>query len=164
MWGLWKLCYSDRRRQFSLENRKTEISLRLRANIFADHFSKPALHCLSELIVVNRFLADDEAPAAVPDVQPFRCGGGNAARAIEARTRTQFDERSALRQPDRLFVFDPHQRRALIILEHTNRADRDPVSCCRLADNSPLSGRTNQGDHQNGGGYSRHDEEGLFQS
>lgn len=133
------------------------------ADVVADQINEAALGSLSKLIVVGGLLADHESSTVVATVEPFRARYGTATGAIKTHSCAQFDEWAALRKLGRVSVFDPHQRRALIVSEYTDGTDGDLVAGFGLSDRLPFSGSTNECHYQDGReGYSE-DKEGLFQ-
>src|SRR5271157_986094 len=144
----------------------TEPLLCLAANALADHLREAALEVFAELVVAAGFLADHAPTAAVARVEPFRGRGGDAIRAVEAHAGAHLDERPALRQLRRLFVFHADQGDALVAFEYANGTDGDSVSGFGLSNGAPVSGGQHcQADYQH---RSQHDcgedEEGLFQA
>lgn len=129
------------------------LSLHLAADVLADQVDEAALRALAKLIVMRGLLAHHEASAMVAGVEPFCCGCGGAAAAVETYARAHFDERSALRKFCRFLVLDPNQRHALIVLQHAHGTDRDRIAGFRLADGSPVAGREYHGDHEYRGEY-----------
>ena len=135
------------------------------ANALANQFGKSALRILAELIVMRSLLADDEAPAVVACVEPFRGRGGDAAGAVEAHSRPHLDERSALRKFRGFFVLDANQRHPLIALEHPHRADGNFVAGFGLSDTAPLSRCQQQTHHKYRRQHDRGEyDESFFQS
>jgi hypothetical protein len=112
---------------------------------------------------VGGLLADDESSAVVATVEPFRGRYGTAASAIKTHSCAQFDEWAALGKLGRVSVFDPHQRRALIVSEYADGTDGDLVPGFGLSDGLPFSGGTNECHYQDGREDYREDEEGFFQ-
>ena len=118
--------------------------------MIVDQFCEAALGALPKLVVVRGFLADHEASASIARLEPDGCGRRGSTAAIEAYPRAHLDERSALREFGRFFVFDAYQGQALVVLEDANGADRDLVSSFSLPDGVPVSGSQNQTDHKHG--------------
>ncbi len=141
------------------------ISLALAADVFAHHGHEPALWILTELVVVGGFLADDEAPAAIARIKPFRGWGGGATGAVKTHARTHFNERPALRQMCRFFEFNPHQREPLIVLENANGTNRHFIAGFGLPNGAPIPGRKYyQAQQEHGRQYdSAKNDKGFFQ-
>jgi hypothetical protein len=138
--------------------------LRLAAHTLADQIDEAALGRFAKLIVIFRFLADNETTAVVTAVEPFRCGSGETVGAVKPDSRAHFDKRSALRQLRRLFEFPTHQSRSLIILENTDRAHRDFVAGFGLSDRAPVSGSQKEAHCKYRGEHHRSYKKGLFQN
>ncbi len=117
---------------------------------------------LAKLIIMRRLLADHIPATAVPGVEPDRSRRGRSGAAVEAHPRPHLDKRAALRQLRLLFVFHSHQRAALIVLQHTDRAHGNPVASSGLADDAPLSRRKKQTRRQDWRKHDGNDKERFF--
>src|SRR3954453_19804288 len=113
--------------------------LGLAADVLADQLPEAAFRSLSELVVVRRLLAHHEAPATVAGIEPLRSRSGSAVRTIEPYPRAHLDEGTALWKLSWFFVFDAHEYRALVILQHPNRTHGNFIASFGLSDGSPLA-------------------------
>jgi hypothetical protein len=132
-------------------------------DFLAHEVDEPAFRKIAELVVVGGFLADDEAPAVVAGVEPYRGGGGGAAAAVEAHASAHFDERSTLRKVCRFLIFDADQCQPLIILEDPDGADGDFIAGFGLPDAAPVPSRPDdQADYEHQRHHGENDK-GFFQ-
>ena len=99
---------------------------------------------------MGRLLADYNPPAPVPGIEPFTARGDLSVAAVNANARSHLDERPALRQIGRRFVFDPDQRGTLIFLQDPYGAQKHPVPRSGLTDWPPVRGSHHQVDDQYG--------------
>ncbi len=140
------------------------LLFRLAANTLADQVDKTTLGSFAELIVVIRLLANDETPAVIAAIEPFRGGSSQTVAAVEPDPRAHLDKRSALRQLGRLFELYAHQCRSLIVLENPHGANRDFVAGFGLPDRTPVCGSQEQAHCKYGGEHHCSYKKGLFQS
>ena len=120
------------------------------ACVLADHLHESAFRTFAKLIVVGCLFADDNPTAPVPGIEPFTAWGDLSVAAVNANARPHLDEGAALRQICRRFVFDPDQRRTLILLQYPYSTQKYEVPRSGLTDWPPVRGSHHQADDQYG--------------
>lgn len=115
----------------------TDALLLMAANATADDLSESTFGRLAEFCVVSGFASDDEAPAAIAGVEPFRGRNLGPSGAVEMNASPQLDERRSLWKLGGILVIDTHQGDSQIFLQNAHRTNGDCVSVFCLADGLP---------------------------